>query len=111
MGKVGRLESLESGEGPCALVRAQERMRSRDESESGEVFFIDVESAARIVVLLGESPLRSDGEVGRKTWGEVVEIGQRPVGVNKKCGNRERRYQAEGGAGLLLFAGKPDPRC
>ena len=28
-GRVGvRLESLESGEGPCALVRAQERMRS-----------------------------------------------------------------------------------
>lgn len=41
---VGRLESLESGEGPCALVRAQERMRSRDDIESGEVFFIDVES-------------------------------------------------------------------
>jgi hypothetical protein len=40
----GRLESLESGEGPCALVRAQERMRSRDDSESGEAFFIDVES-------------------------------------------------------------------
>ena len=28
-GRVGvRLESLESGEGPCALVLAQERMRS-----------------------------------------------------------------------------------
>jgi hypothetical protein len=44
-GRVGdRLESLESGEGPCALVLAQERMRSRYDSESGEVFFIDVES-------------------------------------------------------------------
>ena len=43
MGRVeGRFESLESGEGPCALVRAQERMRSRDVLESGEVFFIDV---------------------------------------------------------------------
>ena len=35
--------SLESGEGPCALVLAQERMRSIYESELGEVFFIDVE--------------------------------------------------------------------
>jgi hypothetical protein len=36
--------SLESGEGPCALVLAQERMRSAIDSELGEVFFIDVES-------------------------------------------------------------------
>lgn len=42
MGRVGRLD-LERGEVPCALVRAQERMRSADELESGEVFFIDVE--------------------------------------------------------------------
>jgi hypothetical protein len=41
---VDRLASLERGEGPCALVRAQERMRSRYESESGEVFFIDIVS-------------------------------------------------------------------
>jgi hypothetical protein len=40
---VDRLVSLESGEGPCALVLAQERMRSINESELGEVFFIDVE--------------------------------------------------------------------
>jgi hypothetical protein len=39
----GRLESLENGEGPCALVRAQERIRSIYESKSGEAFFIDVE--------------------------------------------------------------------
>lgn len=37
---VDRLESLESGEGPCALVLAQERMRSSNDSES--VFFIGV---------------------------------------------------------------------
>ena len=44
-GRVGvRLVSLESGEGPCALVLAQERMRSAIDSELGEVFFIDVES-------------------------------------------------------------------
>lgn len=41
---VDRLESLESGEGPCALVLAQERMRSKNDSESEEVFFIDVVS-------------------------------------------------------------------
>jgi hypothetical protein len=40
---VDRLVSVESGEGPCALVLAQERMRSINESELGEVFFIDVE--------------------------------------------------------------------
>lgn len=28
---VGRLEPAESGEGPCALVRAQERMRSTND--------------------------------------------------------------------------------
>jgi hypothetical protein len=39
----GRLESEESGEGPYALVRAQERMRSREVGESDELFFIDVE--------------------------------------------------------------------
>ena len=47
-GRVGgRLESLESGEGPCALVLAQERIRSRYDGESGEVFFIDVESGTQ----------------------------------------------------------------
>ncbi len=39
MGRVGLLES-ESGEGPCALVDAQERMRSVKDTKS--VFFIDV---------------------------------------------------------------------
>ena len=44
-GRVGvRLESLENGEGPCALVRAQERMRSIYDGESGEAFFIDGET-------------------------------------------------------------------
>ena len=47
------LVSAESGEGPCALVLAQERMRSRVESELGEVFFIDVAQRGRMV---------SDGE-------------------------------------------------
>lgn len=43
-GRTGDLfDSAESGEGPCALVRAQERMRSGYEGESGEVFFIDIE--------------------------------------------------------------------
>lgn len=45
---VDRLESLESGEGPCALVRAQERMRSKIDSESEEVFFIDVVSDTQV---------------------------------------------------------------
>lgn len=37
-----RLDSAESGEGPCALVRAHERTRSRYEGESIEASFIDV---------------------------------------------------------------------
>jgi hypothetical protein len=42
-GRVGdRLESWESGEVPYALYA--ERMRCKNDSESGEVFFIDVES-------------------------------------------------------------------
>ncbi len=42
-GRVGdRLASWESGEVPCAVNA--ERMRSKNDSESGEVFFIDVES-------------------------------------------------------------------
>jgi hypothetical protein len=56
--------SLESGEGPCALVLAQERMRSAIDSELGEVFFIDVES---------------DTQMGLVSWGwnwemEVVDV-------------------------------------
>lgn len=47
----GRLEPAGSGEGPCALVRAQERMRSKDDSEAGEAFFIDVEGWHGRVVL------------------------------------------------------------
>jgi hypothetical protein len=44
-GRVGvRLESLESGEGPCALVLAQERMRSGIYDFESEAFFIDVET-------------------------------------------------------------------
>ena len=47
-GRVGgRLESLESGEGPCALVRAQERMRSIYDGVLVEAFFIDVETRER----------------------------------------------------------------
>jgi len=42
---------LESGEGPCALVLAQERTRSIYESESGEVFFIDVVESVVEVIL------------------------------------------------------------
>ena len=37
-----RPELAESGEGPCALARAQERMRSRSDGESGEASFIDI---------------------------------------------------------------------
>jgi hypothetical protein len=39
-----RFELAESGEGPCALARAQERMRSRNDGESGEASFIDIET-------------------------------------------------------------------
>lgn len=47
-GRVGfLLESLESGEVPCAWFFAQERMRSRNDSELGEVFFIGVVSDTR----------------------------------------------------------------
>jgi hypothetical protein len=47
-GRVGgRLESLESGEGPCALVLAQERMRSIYDGVLVEAFFIDVETRER----------------------------------------------------------------
>lgn len=50
-GRVGgRLESAESGEGPCALAFAQERMRSRYDSESGNAFFIDKGKHARGVL-------------------------------------------------------------
>lgn len=52
-GRVGdRLEFLESGEGPCALVLAQERTRSIYDRESGEVFFIDVESDTQIMIVV-----------------------------------------------------------
>lgn len=43
----GRLASGESVEGPCALVRVQERMRSVNELDSGEVSFIDGDGARR----------------------------------------------------------------
>ncbi len=47
-GRVGvRLESLESGEGPCALVLAQERMRSIYDGVLVGAFFIDVETRER----------------------------------------------------------------
>lgn len=44
MEAVGRIEASESEEGPCALDRAQERMRSRDDGESVEAFPIEVRS-------------------------------------------------------------------
>jgi len=68
-GRVGvRLELLESGEGPCALDLAQERMRSIYESESDESFFIDVETRESFVSveeLMGVVPLEGRGGRGR----------------------------------------------
>lgn len=75
-GRVGvRLELLESGEGPCALDLAQERMRSIYESESDESFFIDVETRESFVSV---EELMRGGAVGRAWGGEgEVEIGER----------------------------------
>ena len=60
-GRVCRLD-LESGEVPCALVLAQERTRSADDLESGEVFFIDVEGVVSSEIFGGRLSVWREGE-------------------------------------------------
>jgi hypothetical protein len=88
-GRVGaRLVSLESGEGPCALVLAQERMRSVTDGESGEVFFIDMESGTQ-----RDGPEGGcRGDVGRwRAWDVEIVVG------GQMGGGTELEGEAQGG--------------
>jgi hypothetical protein len=92
---VDRLVSLESGEGPCALVLAQERMRSIYESELGEVFFIDVELDTQ-----RGGRVFGDGSwwVGRgrrlRAWGggPVVEEAKFDIHRRQRVGGTKKKY-------------------